>query len=190
MRVGLILTVLSLSLVVGCLLSIELVNANPYSYPSVWIESPENTVYDNTTISVIFHTDIPTGYPEIAKMSYSLDGAANRTLSISKTRTFQFGSFRPSSRYSYVGTGLLANLSNGTHSIDVYAFDSKGITMTYSTGGTFQVNITPEGEKPLPISNITIILVIAIIAVTIATVSAVTLFKRRNNILASKQSFL
>jgi hypothetical protein len=51
--------------------------------------------------------------------------------------------------------------------------------MTYPTGRTFQVNITPKSEQPLAINNITIILVMAIIAVTIVTVSTVTLLKRK-----------
>jgi hypothetical protein len=134
MRIGLVLTVFSLSLLVGCLLSIEVGNANPYSYPSLWIESPENTVYNTTDIKVVFHTDTPIAYPEIVKMTYSLDGTANRTLSISKSETVKFGS----KTNSYNGTGFLTNLSNGTHSIEVYAFDSKGETMTYPTGRTFR----------------------------------------------------
>jgi hypothetical protein len=170
--------------------AVDVVYANPYSYPSLWIESPENTAYNTTTISVIFHTDIPIRYPEIVKMSCSLDGTANRTLSISKSQTFKFGSFSASSRYSYVGTGLLTDLSNGTHSLDVYALDSKGTTMTYPTGRTFQVNITPKSEQPPAISNITIIPLMALIAVTIGTVSIVALLKRKIKRSASKQSSL
>lgn len=185
MRSGLVLTVFSLCLLVVCLISIEVGDANPYSYPSLWIESPVNTIYNTTDIKIIFHTDTPISYLEIVKMSYSLDGKANRTLSISKSETVKFGSMTN----SYNGTGLLANLSNGTHSIDVYAFDSKGTTMTYPTGRTFQVNIT--AEQPLPMSNITIILLITSIAITIGTISVVTLVKRsRKKKLASKQSFL
>ena len=190
MKVGLILTVLSLSLLVGCIFNIQVGDANPYSDPSLWIESPENTAYNTTTISVIFHTDIPIRYPEIVKMSYSLDGTANRTLNISKSQTFQFGSFRDSSRISYVGTGLLTNLSEGTHSLDLYALDSKGTTMTYPTGRTFQVNTTPKNEQLPAISNITIILLMAITALTIGTVSTVVLLKRKIKRSASKQSSL
>ena len=164
MRLRLMLTALSLCLLIGCLMSIEVVNANPYSFPSLWIESPENTVYNTTSVKVIFHTDTPTSYPQIVKMSYSLDGTANRTLSIAKSQAVKFGT--PSN--SYNGTVLLTNLSNGTHTLDVYALDSKGTTMTYPTGRTFQVNVTAESLEPLPISNITIILVTTIIAVAIS----------------------
>jgi hypothetical protein len=72
----------------------------------------------------------------------------------------------------------------------VYALDSKGTTMTYPTGRTFQVNITPKSEQPPAISNITIILLTAIIAVTIGTVSTVALLKRKIKRSASKQSSL
>ncbi len=179
MRLRLMLTALSLCLLVCCFTIVEVGDANPYSYPSLWIESPKNTIYNTTDVKIAFHTDTPIRYPEIVKMSYSLDGTANTTLSISKTQTFQFGSFSASSRISYVGTGLLTDLSNGTHSLDVYALDSKGTTMTYPTGRTFQVNITPKNEQPLPISNITIILVITITAVTISSVLTVTLLNRK-----------
>jgi hypothetical protein len=121
-------------------------------------------------------------------MSCSLDGTANRTLNISKSQTFQFGSFSASSTYSYVGTGLLTNLSEGTHSLDVYALDSKGTTMTYPTGRTFQVNITPKNDQPPAISNITIILLMAIIAVTLGAVSTVALLKRKIKRSESNQS--
>jgi hypothetical protein len=186
MRIGLILTIFSLCLLVGCLLSIEVGDANPYSFPSLWIESPKNTIYNTTDIKIIFHTDTPISYPEIVKMSYSLDGTANRTLSISKSETVKFGTMSN----SYNGTGLLTNLSNGSHSIEVYAFDSKGTTMAYPSGRTFQVNITPKSEQPLPISNITIILVITITAVTISSVLTVTLLNRKMKRLTSKQSSL
>jgi hypothetical protein len=190
MRLRLMLTVLSLCFLVCCFISVEVGDANPYSYPSLWIESPKNTVYNTTDVKIAFHTDTPIRYPEIVKMSCSLDGTANRTLSISKSQTFQFGSFSASSRISYVGTGLLTDLSEGTHSLDVYALDSKGTTMTYPTGRTFQVNITPKNEQPPEISNITIILLMAIIAVTIGTVSTVALLMRKIKRSASKQSFL
>jgi hypothetical protein len=188
-RTALFAVILAISMLIG-IQAVEVLDANPYSYPSLWIESPENTAYNTTTISVIFHTDIPVRYPEIVKMSYSLDGTANTTLSISKTQTLQFGSFSASSRISYVGTGLLTDLSNGTHSLDVYALDSKGTTMTYPTGRTFQVNTTPKNEQPPAISNITIILLTAIISVTIGTVSIVALLKRKIKRSASKQSSL
>ncbi len=183
-----ITALVALMFLIAPITQVILVDANPYSYPSLWIESPENTVYNTTTVSVIFHTDEPIRYPEIVKMSYSLDGAANRTLSISKSQTFQFGSFRASSVISYVGSGLLMNLSEGIHSLDLYALDSKGTTTTYPTGRTFQVNTTPKNEQPPAISNTTISLLLAIIAVTVGTVSTVALLKRRNKRSASKQS--
>ena len=89
--VSYVTALLAFFLSVAPIAQVTVVDANPYSYPSLWIESPENTAYNTTTISVIFHTDIPIRYPEIVKMSYSLDGTANKTLNISKTHTLQFG---------------------------------------------------------------------------------------------------
>jgi hypothetical protein len=175
MRKTVCVTAVLILLFLGALVAqVTLVDANPYSYPSLWIESPENTEFSTTTISVTFHTDTPINHPEIVKMSCGLDGAANRTLSISKSQDSKFGTLTN----SYVGAGLLTDLSKGTHSLDVYALDSQGTTMTYPTGRTFQVNVTPKSEQPLPTSNLTFILVMAIIAITIGTVSTVTVLKR------------
>jgi hypothetical protein len=88
---------------------VTVVEANPFSGPSIGIESPEYRVYNTTMISVIFHVDTPIQSSKIVKMSYSIDGTSNRTLSIS-LQPSRFGT----SIVSYVGTGILRNLGNGT----------------------------------------------------------------------------
>ena len=70
----------------------------------------------------------------------------------------------------YVGTGILRNLGNGTHSLEVYALDAKGQTLTYSTGRIFMVNATSSSrsEQPFAAGNLTIALVISTIAIVIS----------------------
>ena len=58
--------VFAVSILIG-IQTIEVLDANPYSYPSLWIESPENTAYNTTTISVVFHTDTPIHAQKLSK---------------------------------------------------------------------------------------------------------------------------
>ena len=160
------------------IVQVTVVDANPFSNLSLGIESPENRVYNTTMISVIFHVDTPIQYPKIVKMSYSLDGTSNRTLIISWSESSRFGT----PMVSYVGTGILRNLGNGTHSLDVYALDAKGKTMTYPTGRTFLVNITAKSEQPLTTSNLTIALMISTIAIVIGANLAVLAYKSRKKV--------
>jgi hypothetical protein len=158
---------------------ITVVDANPLSGLSVGIKSPENRVYNTTTISVIFNVDTPIQDTKIVKMSYSLDGSANRTLRIISSQSSTFGT----PKVAYVGTGVLRNLGNGTHTLDVYAFDAKGKIWTYPTGRTFMVNATSSSnnEQPFAESNLTIAIVTAIIAI-IGASFAVLAYKRRKKV--------
>jgi len=68
--------------------------------PTINISSPTNTVYQSTTVSLEFTVDEPT-----SSLRYSLDGNANVTL---------------------LGNVTLNGLSNGLHSLTVYATDAAG----------------------------------------------------------------
>jgi hypothetical protein len=170
-------------LVIVCLIQpiaqVTVVEANPFSGLSIGIKSPENRVYNTTMIPVIFNVDTPIQDIKIVKMSYSLDGSANRTLSISSSQSSTFGI----PKVAYVGTEVLRNLGNGTHLLEVYALDAKGKIWTYPTGRTFMVNATSSSnsEQLFAASNITIALVIAIIAITGASF-AVLAYKRRKKV--------
>jgi hypothetical protein len=155
------------------------VEANPFSGLSIGIKSPENRVYNTTMISVIFNVDTPLQDTKIVKMSYSLDGSANRTLSVSSSQSSTFGI----PKVAYVGTGVLRNLGNGTHLLEVYAFDAKGKIWTYPTGRTFMVNATSSSnsEQPFAASNLTIALVTGTIAIIAASL-AVFAYKRRKKV--------
>ena len=169
-------TILMIIFLIQPIAQVTVVDANPFTGPSIGIESPENRVYNTTMISVIFHVDTPIQFSKIVKMSYSLDGSSNRTLSIS-LQPSRFGT----SIVSYVGTGILRNLGNGTHSLEVYALDAKGQTLTYPTGRIFMVNATSSSssEQPFAASNLTIALVISTIATVIGAGLAVFAYKKR-----------
>jgi hypothetical protein len=66
------------------------------------------------------------------------------------------------------------------HSLEVYALNDKGKTLTYSIGRTFMVNATSSSnsEQPFAGSNLTIAFVIATIAIIGASL-AVFANKRR-----------
>ena len=83
-----------------------------------------------------------------------------------------------------MGTGVLRNLGNGTHSLEVYALDAKGKIWTYPTGRTFMVNATSSSnsEQPFAGSNLTIALVIVTIAVMTGASLAVLAYKRRKKV--------
>lgn len=106
------------------------VEANPYNYPSIGIESPKVRIYQTTTIPVVIQINTPLQYPKIIEMSYSLDGNPQRALSISNSLSS-----------SYLGTGILVNLTNGTHSLEIYALDAQGKIMS-PPPRTFLVNTT------------------------------------------------
>jgi hypothetical protein len=171
-------TVLVIIFLVQPLAQVPVVEANPFNL-SIGIDSPEYRVYNTTMISVIFHVDTPIQHPKIVKMSYSLDGSSNRTLSIS-LQSSRFGT----QMVSYVATGILRNLGNGTHSLEVYALDAKGYTLTYSIGRTFMVNATSSSnsEQPFAANNLIIVLVIAIIAVMTGASLAVITYKGRKKL--------
>jgi|WetSurMetagenome_2_1015567.scaffolds.fasta_scaffold35823_2 hypothetical protein len=183
LRFAILTSVLLIIFLMQPITQVIVVEANPFTNLSLGIESPKNTVYNTTTVSVIFNVDTPIQYQKIIKLSYSLDGSANRTLSVSKSQTTQFGT----PMISYVGTGILRNLSNGTHLLDVYALDAKGKIWTYPGGRTFMVNATSMAESGQPFdgSNLTIALLIATIAIMTGASLAVLAYKRRKKVSVS-----
>ncbi len=168
--------VLVIGFLIQPLAEVAVVEANPLSGLSIGIKSPENRVYNTTTISIIFNVDTPLPDTKIVKMSYSLDGSSNRTLSIYISKTTTFGI----PKIAYVGTGVLRNLGNGTHTLDVYAFDAKGKIWTYPTGRTFMVNATSisptvSNEQLLAAS----IVIVAVGVVALGMVVAIVIYKKR-----------
>jgi hypothetical protein len=168
--------------------------ANPFMFgPHIGIASPQQfeknnyqTIYQTTSIPIQIPINTPLDYPKIVKvyyildLNYSLDKNPQKALTISSPQT---------STYSGVGstlywaTGTLKNLSNGTHTLDVYALNAEGKPSKSGTR-TFMVNATSSSntEQPLALSNLTIALVIAIIAIITGASLAVIAYNRRKKV--------
>jgi hypothetical protein len=149
-------------------------NANPYppAASSMVVISPQsaiNFIYQNTSISLIVELDLlvddTTGAsPQITHVTYSLDGKENVTTStIPKSgREYSqpldlFG--RAFAHYVAitVNAGTLDNLSDGKHTVYIYAFDTKGGVMW--TGCPFEVLTTykiPTVEIISPKNQVTV----------------------------------
>ena len=167
------------------------VEANPFmnfGIPHVGIVSPQQyktnnyqTIYQTATIPIQIQINTPLDYPKIIKvyyildLNYSLSDNPQKTLTLSspQTSTYQGGGST-----LYWATGTLKNLSNGTHTLDVYVEAVEGGTKSGTRN--FLVNTTStysiaNSEEP---SNFEIALVIVITAI-IGTVAAVILLNRR-----------
>ncbi len=152
------------AMLVGAL-PFEVASANPYppAASKFLVTSPQpytSFIYQNTSVSLTVELDLlvddATGAaPQITQVTYSLDGKANVTSSAAIPKSGReytepldlFG--RSFARYVaiIVNLGTLGNLTDGRHTVYVYAFDSKGGFM--STGGIFEVLTTykiPEIE--------------------------------------------
>ena len=145
------------------------VKANPFNTPTVTIVSPKPIVHTKSApVDII-------AYPHktnlvFSKLTYSLDGSPNQTLSI----------YTIPSSSGYFGKGSLDNLAEGFHTFDVFSFDSQGNVMHSNT--TFQVDIKAYTEH--------LIANIAIISGIFAIFAIVTAIIYRRWKLKSKQSFL
>jgi hypothetical protein len=114
--------------------------------PRVSIVSPENTTYSEAGIPLTFTVDELTEW-----MAYSLDGKENATIS---------------------GNTTLSGLSDGVHSLVVYARDLSG-----NTGASSILHFTVEqeriGPEPFPVE-----IVAAVLVVTAATAAGLLYYVR------------
>ncbi len=127
----------------------------PFGYgtipPTISIVSPENKTYTKNKVTLTFTVNKPTSW-----MGYSLDGQDNITIN---------------------GNTTLTGLSNGSHSITVYATDVAGNT---GTSGTIYFSITqrtePQPSNPFPITWI--VAVIFIVTVAVIGVALLVYFRK------------
>lgn len=174
---------------------VTVVDANPFMFgPHIGIISPQQfilnnhkyqTVYQTSSIPIEIQINTPIDYPKIVKVYYvldynhSLNENPQKLLTISSPQT---STYSGAGSTLYWATGKLKNLSNGTHTLDIYALDADGGTAKSGTDN-FKVNATSiASEQPFAASNLTIALVI----VTIATITGATLtvfaYKRRKKV--------
>jgi hypothetical protein len=134
-------------------LGVEAVYANPFPMSTMGIGSPQSYttfIYQNTTIPLtialnLWKDDTSGAYPQITRVTYSLDNHENITISEipkSGTETAQrniFGTIK-----GYILTILvkasLTNLLEGKHTLNAYSFDTTGAAMSDSV--TFEVLTT------------------------------------------------
>jgi hypothetical protein len=155
---GALTTVLVIILLIETMTTIDFVQANLIHAPSIQITSPEfssNKLYYNTTtiplsievdyLSLVSESPLVTS-PEIANISYSLDGQANVTLT--NFHIFQIFS------YSLVASSTLNDLKEGNHTLIAYAFFVNGGVL--SATRSFLVDTTPPYPTPKPTVNPTL----------------------------------
>ncbi len=129
-----ILFTLTAILIITCLIQplAQVSGGNPLSYYDIYFESPKEAsyyTYQNSTVELSIYVGIPQNYPKIAFASYSLDGDINRTLIGSEVST-----------YNYHAEGSLVNLTEGLHTVTVYATNVYGLEI--SEERTFKVDST------------------------------------------------
>ena len=112
----------------------------PYYYMYFYSPRPgSERIYQNSSLPLTIKVGVWSYSPEIASISYSLDGNSNRTLLTYKI-----------SDATYNASGTLTNLEEGSHKLYVYAFDANG-AVVISEYETFEVNTL----QPSPISSTT-----------------------------------
>ena len=129
-----LLFALTVVLIIICLMYplAKVSSGNPLSYYDIYFESPKEAsyyTYQNSTVELSIYIGIPQNYPKIALASYSLDGDVNRTLIGSEVST-----------YNYHAEGSLVNLTEGLHTVTVYAVNVYGLEI--SEERTFKVDST------------------------------------------------
>jgi hypothetical protein len=119
--------------------------------PEITVISPVNQTYDKSNVPLIFNVNEPLNWT-----GYSLDGKENVTITVNVT---------------------LSDLSNGLHSVTVYANDTSG-NMGISETRSFVVAVREVEPEPFPVVPV------AIASIALAGIIAVGLlvyFKKRKH---------
>jgi hypothetical protein len=97
-------------------------------------------IYQNTTIMLQINVNVLKDSPEIIRISYSLDGNLNVTLT-DLTKSDQLFAFGPDKTgYIFYGKAVLENLAEGNHTLKAYSLDAVGKEMSASTEFTIDTN--------------------------------------------------
>jgi hypothetical protein len=134
--------------------TVEVAEANPFMFgPYIGILSPEQfskKTYQTSTIPIQIQIETPTDYQEILKiycivdLNYSSNNNPQKTLSISNPQPSTYSGV---ASISYLGSGTLTNLSDGSHNLDAYAVNVQGKIIKSSTR-IFLVNTTSAYPSP------------------------------------------
>jgi hypothetical protein len=140
-------------------------------------------IYQNSSLPLTIKIGILSYSPEIASISYSLDGNSNRTLLTYKI-----------SDATYNASGTLTNLEEGSHKLYVYAFDANG-GVVISEYETFEVNtlqpspISSTTTLPTPTPSIPEFSWLAILPSFLAFLSIAVIIRHRKTISQNKPKF-
>jgi len=168
--------ILLLTSVVGVNL-VSLVSAS-FQYS---ITSPENTVYpaNQVPLNITIRTTNGErfGYSNfVNKIFYCLDGKTNVTLPFTVSQTGDQGI----QHYNYRASTLLKGLSDGDHSVKVYAIGSSNYPFVVDTLD-FAVGYSSKTTEPNPIPEtefLTITVVASIAIVTMVGLGILTYYKK------------
>ncbi len=116
---------------------LPLVEANFLPAPAVIIYSPAPITYQNNTLPLRVTVHILSGDADVIWIKYSVDGKVNATIYDLVKSDFQW--FAPDrAGYAFIANATLKNLSEGSHTVQVYAHDANGYERSSSV--TFKVD--------------------------------------------------
>lgn len=158
-----LLTAITVLVLQGSLVSglqiVGLANANPVAIPSLWISCPNqyNSTFTVDSVPLIVHLNVANWSNDLqsTQIKYSIDGTAN--VSFSGLKKFQVYEHPAGSSWVIEANTTLTNLSEGNHSITVYAKTatndnlSESITFTVNTNDSPNPTTTPlSTPSPTP----------------------------------------
>jgi N-acetylneuraminic acid mutarotase len=120
--------------------------------PVISMVSPQNITYSSGNISLVFTTNKP-----VAWQAYSLDGQQNVTIT---------------------GNDTLTNMTNGLHTITVYANDTFGDMGASQTITFIMVKLDAE---PFPTATLTVAAVSGALGVVVVVAGLLVYFKKRKH---------
>jgi hypothetical protein len=138
--------------------------------PAISFLSVENRTYDTC--------DVPlncTVNESVTQITYSLDGQENVTIPVGQA-AYNFAGWE---NLMTIGKTTLTNLTNGEHSLTVYAADEAG-----NTGASETIYFNVEVPEPFP----TTLVIVSIGSVAIVGLGLLVYFKKRKHARINKHS--
>jgi hypothetical protein len=166
------LVLLLVSLVFGVQF-VKFAEANPIEIPGIWIASPSQTGFSefegNVPLNVELHLASSSDVLDSTVISYSVDGAANVSLTNLDQSSVWEHPAGPS--LIIIGKADLTGLSEGNHTVVVYGKTPENVVL--SDAFSFNVKASPS-PTPIPhgVPEPTELEVILGVAVTVAVITA------------------
>ena len=175
---------------------VNLVSANFYPTPSLFIQGPHNSSYpngSNFTFTVEVHISMDA--PAVVSIIYSLDDGANITFTnLGYTTWSPISANLPNNHKIFSIQEHLDNLSDGNHTLRVYSHDATGNQMSESR--EFTVNTHNENSTPSPTLVLTAAptggipqqtIAIAAVLAAIIAIGSLVYFKKRKRAVKVKR---